>query len=136
MYRRSGEIKPYELCAMDFGEFASDAVKRQRADHAERQEAALRNASTGTALFSYTRSTRCPECGGREARFTHVGTDMKAWHGRKNEVWGSRHDEDEEPDCLIVCYACGHEWRGDAPTEYVEPEPEVERKGILGGRSP
>ena len=116
---------------MDFGELAPEAVKRQRADAAERADAALRNASTGGALFSLSRSVRCPECGGREARFTHVGMDMKAWHGRKNEVWGSRHDEDDEPDCLIICTACEHEWRGDPPLEYVEPE-YVERKGILG----
>ena len=126
----SGAITVAEMCAMDPAELASDAVKRARADAAERAEARLR--SGGAALSSVTHAVCCPECKAREALFTHVGNDAREWHGRKNEVWGSKHDDDEGPACQFECLVCQHRWTGDVPLEVEEEPPAVARRGILG----
>lgn len=111
----SEAVSPSELCAMGTSEWASASVKRAREAALERSEARMRFAATGGELFSRTSSVRCPECGGSRARFKHLGTDLKDWHGRKNEVWGTKQEEDDGLDCLIVCSSCGHEWHGTAP---------------------
>ena len=82
----SGSLNPGDACTMSAAEWAPPAVKRAREAHAERSEQRVRTAMTGGELFSLTRSVRCSECGGNRARFKHLGTDMKDWHGRKNEV--------------------------------------------------
>ena len=133
----SGALTPRGLCAMDTAEMASDELKLKRAAAAERAEAARRHAAE--AMHSWTRSVRCPECGGREAKYTSTGNDAREWHGRKNEVWGSKfHDDDDSPACLFECAACSHSWQGAAPLDDAEdesrppPEPVVTRRGILG----
>lgn len=121
----SGAVTPRALCAADLSEWASNAVKRSRAAAAQRSDARLRVGAAGRAEYSLTRSVRCPECGGREARFTHMGTDMRDWHGRKNEVWGTKHDDadDDERACEIECTKCGHSWNGPTPEVAVEEAP-------------
>ena len=112
----SGALTPNALCSMDTSEWAPAGIKRAREAAAERSEAQLRIAATGGELFSRTHSVRCPECGGSRARFQHRGTDLKDWHGRKNEVWGTKHDGDDDgADCLIICMLCDHSWNGVAP---------------------
>lgn len=119
----SGAILPSALCALDAADWASAGVKREREAAAERSQARMRIAATGGELYSQTRSVRCPECGGNRARFKHIGTDMKDWHGRKNEIWGTKHDDDDDGnDCEIICSACDHSWHGAAPEEFVEEE--------------
>ena len=126
----SGEITVAELCAMDPNELAPDQIKSARAEQSKRAE--FRRHLGMSAAFSLTRSVRCPECGGREARFEHNGADARDWHGRKNEVWGSKHDEDEGPACYIICTACEHAWHGEAPEPVIEEEVAPPRRGILG----
>ena len=117
----AGELTPLELCELDANDLASETVKRARSAAVARAEAQMRAARTDeNDLFSSTRSVRCPECGGGRARFKHLGTDMKDWHGRKNEVWGTKHNDDEGFDCLIVCSKCDHEWHGNAPEVHEE----------------
>ena len=107
-------------------------MKRAREAAAERAEERLRVARTGGELFSLTRSVRCEECGAKRARFKHLGTDMKDWHGRKNEVWGTQnHDDRDDADCFIECTACGHSWHGAAPEECEEEEDEAQRADDL-----
>ena len=127
----SGALPPSELCAMDAADLANDEVKSARAAIAERAEA--KRKSVGSEATSLTRSVRCPECGCKEARFSHSGADARDWHGRKNEVWGSKHDEDEGPQVTITCTACEHSWQGDVPEIALDDEPPaVQRRGILG----
>ena len=117
----SGELTPLEVCELDLNELASESVKRSRENVAARGQARLRAARADeNSLFSSTRSVRCPECASSRARFKHLGTDMKDWHGRKNEVWGSKHDDDDGEDCLIICSKCSHEWHGTAPEVHEE----------------
>ena len=113
----SGAVTPKSMCAMDTSNWASAAVKRAREAAEERAQAQLRLASTGGEIYSITRKVRCPECGGKRAKFTHLGTDLKDWHGRKNEVWGTQNHDDDGEDCELVCTACDHTWRGAAPEE-------------------
>eukprot|EP00322_Chrysochromulina_rotalis_P012877 CAMPEP_0115869616 /NCGR_PEP_ID=MMETSP0287-20121206/21901_1 /TAXON_ID=412157 /ORGANISM="Chrysochromulina rotalis, Strain UIO044" /LENGTH=72 /DNA_ID=CAMNT_0003324309 /DNA_START=82 /DNA_END=300 /DNA_ORIENTATION=- len=47
---------------------------------------------------------------------------MKDWHGRKNEIWGTKHDDDDGLDCEIVCVQCDHTWHGAAPEACDEDE--------------
>jgi hypothetical protein len=149
---------------MDTLDWASTQVKREReAEAAERSKAVLRLATTGGRMWSYTRSVCCPECGGARARFRHIGTDMKEWHGSKNEVWGNKHSDNDRGDCEIVCESCDHTWHSSAPDiaegggDESRDEPDIAEGGgdesrdefeeprrrdgrdlgrILGGRSP
>ena len=108
---------------MNPNDLASDAVKRARDVAAARAEARLRSARVDEdELYSSTRSVRCPECGGARARFKHLGTDLKDWHGRKNEVWGTRREDDDGADCEIVCSACGHTWHATGAPEVHEED--------------
>jgi|EP00900_Chrysochromulina_parva_P003623 hypothetical protein len=160
----SGAMLPAALCAMDTLDWASTQVKREReAEAAERSKAVLRLATTGGRMWSYTRSVCCPECGGARARFRHIGTDMKEWHGSKNEVWGNKHSDNDRGDCEIVCESCDHTWHSSAPDiaegggDESRDEPDIAEGGgdesrdefeeprrrdgrdlgrILGGRSP
>ena len=118
----SGGVLAADVCAMDATEWAPAAVKRAREAAVERSESRVQQAMTGGELYSLTRSVRCSECGSNRARFKHTGTDMKDWHGRKNEVWGTKHDDDDGNDCLIECLACEHSWRGAAPEVHLEAE--------------
>ena len=121
----SGKITCQALCAMDPSQWASESVKRARESAVARSEVKLRMARTGGEEFSLARVI-CPECDGRRARFKHLGTDMKDWHGRKNEVWGTKHDDDEGLDCEITCTTCDHSWRGAAPEVLVEEDAEAD----------
>jgi len=96
----SGALTPAQVCAMEAAELASDELKSARVAMAERSKARL--LSRNSALSSRTRSVRCPECGGREATFTHTGADARDWHGRKNEVWcvGSALETPQRPCAL------------------------------------
>jgi hypothetical protein len=121
-------VTPAQLCAMDASQWAPATIKRAREAAAERTQAELRRAATGGELWSQTRSVRCPECGGNRARFTYLGTDQKDWHGRKNEVWGTKHDDgDDGLDCQIVCSACHHSWHSAAPEVYEEEGDDLEQ---------
>eukprot|EP00966_Prymnesium_polylepis_P050272 1163750-Prymnesium_polylepis.1 len=123
----SEAVSPAALCAMDASEWAPATVKRAREAAAERTQAQLRIAATGGELWSLTRSVRCPECGSHRARFTYLGTDQKDWHGRKNEVWGTKHDDgDDGLDCQIVCTSCHHSWHGAAPEVHEEEGDDLE----------
>ena len=104
---------------MDSANWASaeSVAEQQRKAVSRRAEALLRRALEGSELYSTTSSVICPECGGRRAKFKHLGTDMKDWHGRKNEVWGTQNHDDEGHDCEIVCSSCENTWRGTAPEE-------------------
>lgn len=116
----SGALTPRELCDMGTTDLAPDALKRA-AEASARSAARLRAARVDEdELFSSTRSVRCPECQSNRARFKHLGTDLKDWHGRKNEVWGTKHEDDDGADCLIECLACGHSWHGTAPEVHEE----------------
>ena len=129
----SGAKTPREVCQMELAELAPDAIKSVRAAQQDRNDARLRGAGSGL-LYSRTKAVRCPECGGRDAKFTSTGNDAREWHGRKNEVWGSKHDEDEGPACEIFCNLCEASWHGEAPEVWLEEEeePQVARRGILG----
>jgi transposase len=48
-----------------------------------------------------------------------------AQHGRKNEVWGTKHEDDDGADCYIVCSACGHSWHGTAPEVHEDDTADV-----------
>jgi hypothetical protein len=136
VYRKkllSGALTPRDFCALDWAELASAAVKRQRQTAADKAAQELRRASTGGAIFSLTKSVRCPECGHKRARFTHLGTDLKDWHGRKNEVWGTQNHDDDGLDCELVCTACETSWRGAAPEVY-EPTEEEEQDDLEESR--
>jgi len=136
----AGTLEPKALCSMDLAELAVDSVKRQRAAAADRVDATIRSRAAANHLCTFTRSVRCPECGAREARFVHEGVDQRDWHGRKNEVWGTKHDDDESAGmCTITCVACNSTWQsGEAPTECDEPEPiqaPAHRPNILGWKN-
>eukprot|EP00326_Haptolina_ericina_P037227 CAMPEP_0181235056 /NCGR_PEP_ID=MMETSP1096-20121128/37348_1 /TAXON_ID=156174 ORGANISM="Chrysochromulina ericina, Strain CCMP281" /NCGR_SAMPLE_ID=MMETSP1096 /ASSEMBLY_ACC=CAM_ASM_000453 /LENGTH=135 /DNA_ID=CAMNT_0023329963 /DNA_START=15 /DNA_END=422 /DNA_ORIENTATION=+ len=109
---------------MDAAEWAPAAVKRARESAAQRSESKIRMAMKGGELYTMTRSVRCERCDGNRARFKHQGTDMKDWHGRKNEVWGTKHDDDDGDDCLIECLTCGNSWKGTAPEACEDEEDE------------
>jgi DNA-directed RNA polymerase subunit M/transcription elongation factor TFIIS len=134
-----GELTPRALCGMDVADMATDAIKSQRAAIADRAKASILNAST-LSLGTFTRDVRCPECTHREARFLHESnSDSREWHGRKNEIWGAKHCEDESAGlCTITCTACGHTWRsGETPLACDEPDPDpppppAQRVCILG----
>lgn len=112
----SGVVTAKEVCSKSSAEWAPAQLKRAREAAAERVQERLRVAKTGGELYSLTKSVRCEECGSRWARFKHLGTDMKDWHGRKNEVWGTKHDDDDgQRDCFIECVSCNHSWHGTAP---------------------
>ena len=137
----SGALTPKDLCAMDATEWAAAAVKRARESAADRSQKQLRMALTGGELYSWTRSVHCERCGGSVARFKHLGTDMKDWHGRKNEVWGSKHEDDEGQDCLIECASCEHSWRSTAPELSIDDDLEQDeleqprRKDLVNSNS-
>lgn len=120
----TGAVTPKAVCAMDVLEWASAGVKRDREEAAERREQKVRVALTGGELFSRTHSVVCPECGCRMARFKHLGTDMRDWHGRKNEVWGTKHDDDDGLDCLIICMSCDFQWHAAAPEQHISDDGE------------
>ena len=130
----NGTLSPMQFCALDWAELASDAVKQERKSIAERARQELKRASTGGEIYSLTRSMRCPECGHRRAKFTHLGTDLKDWHGRKNEVWGTQNHDDDGLDVELICSACEHSWRGAAPEVYEPPEEEKEADDLEDSR--
>ena len=127
----AGAITPQALSEMDLSELAPEPIKRKLAEVAERSDAQMKSRSAANHVGILTKSVRCEECGGRVARYVHQqGTDQRDWHGRKNEVWGTKHDDDESAGAItITCVACNFTWQsGEAPQECEEDEEEDMRE--------